>query len=886
MKTFGNIRKISIFVVLTLLCLCSVVDAKMENISQEATTPPSEVLDLVYHTSGNIATTFLNWGLMGGYADIPSGEWPRGSGHNYCAEIKYWMGATLPSGDTVVANTDDDFTPLINFASAADDYRIRLSTDESRYEYDPTDTVGIGLGKPAYGWRNFNLATNSLEYNQIYYPVDENFYNGGPIAQQESQYIMNDSRWGQTALGITVTQTVYQWNYEYNKDFLFVVLNIKNTSENDYTDFAFGLYCDFDVGGYYQGENGRLGDVVAYDTLENLAWTFDSDNYDAGWGAGTIAGRMGTRYLETPGGLGMTSFRTGIWDSLPDNDVGRYALINSERFDEPLPPNDQYYIQCTRGINLPSGAVVRVVYALVAGQTDEELIANSQIAQIVYTNHFITPEPPPGPQVFVTPGDNQVRIHWNNYPESVKDPMTGEVDFVGYRLYRSANRGSTWGVPNNNVAGELQSDWTPIAIFRKDETTGMINHTYVDSSLMNGWEYWYCVTSFDNGYPEFSIDPMQSDINAPENSKSSETAVPRTDPSGYVPIQETLQHEVAPGGLPSEGAVAVQLYDESALEGFEYKVSFEELFYGTFWHLINVTTGDTVLAYQTDQNSDTAASEIVEGLQVLVQDGSWEPREWVQTEFSSNDTTVALYFNAGSITEYYGYPKGGGVQFRPTYEIRFTNNGSTGYSWWDDVTPIELPFEVWNTTFGYQVMAEIGDQTDNAVWNPEDNDFIVIVNTPYDGSPHPEAFPYYHSWGFLLDPVLSGQTGDVFTMLGAPLNSADDTFTFTAPVINAAQASLDMEDIKVVPNPYIARAGWEYEEGERKIEFIHLPDDAIVRIYTLAGDLVVTLDNSDGSGTVPWNVESVNEQSVAPGVYYYHVESKYGQKIGKFAIIK
>ena len=747
----------------------------------------------------------------------------------------------------------------------------------------------MGLGKPAYGWRNFNLATNTLEYNQIYYPVDENFYDGGPIAQQESQYIMNDSRWGQTALGITVTQTVYQWNYEYNKDFLFVVLNIKNTSENDYTDFAFGLYCDFDVGGLLSGRKTVVW-MISWRTILRKTWPglFDRDNYDAGWGRQVLLPDVWVPvYLETPGGLGMTSFRTGIWDSLPDDDVGRYALINSERFDEPLSPNDQYYIQCTRGIDLPSGEVVRVVYALVAGQTDEELIANSQVAQIVYTNYFIGPEPPPGPQIFVTPGDNQVRIHWDNYPESVKDPMTGEVDFAGYRLYRSANRGSTWGIPNNNnVAGELQSDWIPMAIFRKDETTGMIKHTYVDTSLMNGWEYWYCVSSFDDGYDEYSIDPMESGINAPDNTTSAIAVTPRTDPSGYVSIQETLQHEVASGGIASEGAVAVQLYDESQLEGNNYAVVFEEDNYGTYWHLLNASTGDTLLAYQTDQNSDEAAAEIVEGIQVLVQDGDWEPREWVQTEFSSSDTTVALYSNLGPITEYYGYPIGGGVHFRSTYELRFTETGSEGYWWWDDWTPVELPFEVWNTTFGYQVLAEIGDLHEDGEWNPEYGDFIVIVDVPYDGYQHPEAFPYQHSWGFQLDPVLNGQTGDVYAIVGAPLNSADDSFTFTAPVINSAQASLDMEEIKVVPNPYIARAGWEYEEGERKIEFIHLPDDAVVRIYTLAGDLVVTLNNSDGSGTIPWNVESVNEQSVAPGVYFFHVESKYGQKIGKFAIIK
>jgi len=90
----------------------------------------------------------------------------------------------------------------------------------------------------------------------------------------------------------------------------------------------------------------------------------------------------------------------------------------------------------------------------------------------------------------------------------------------------------------------------------------------------------------------------------------------------------------------------------------------------------------------------------------------------------------------------------------------------------------------------------------------------------------------------------------------------------------------------VVPNPYIAHAEWENWADERRIEFIHLPDKATVRIYTLSGDLVVILDHDNGSGTAAWDIQSVNDQAVAPGIYYYHVDSPYGEKIGKFAIIK
>ncbi|HEQ99364.1 MAG TPA: T9SS type A sorting domain-containing protein [candidate division Zixibacteria bacterium] len=848
--------------------------------------PPSEVMDWVFHNKGNIVTTIFNWGLMGKYTDVPRGEWPKGSGNNYLAEIKYWMGATLPSGDTVVANTDEDFMPEPNFASSDNDIRIRLSTDQTRYEYDEFDTVGLGYSRPAYGWRTYNLETNAWEYNEIYNPASAEFFQGGPIALQESQYIMNDARDGSPALGLLITQTVYQWNFDYNQDYLFVVLNIKNVSANDYTDFAFGLYCDFDVGGYYLGENGRLGDLVDFNPDENLAWTYDEDNYDPGWGPSVVAGRMGTKYIETPGGLGMTSFRTGIWDSLPDNDQGRYALINSEQFDESLPPNDQYYIQCTRGINLPAGAVVRVVYALVAGQTDDKLIENARMAQVVYDNYFAGPEPPVQPVLKAVAGDHLVKLYWNNGAENSIDPMTGEQDFVGYKIYRSTNYGATWGELTFNADGSRGPNYIPLAEFRVDESTGLIPHTFIDSSLTNGFEYWYAVTAYDKGIDTIPLDPLESGKGRPGEDSSAVSVMPRTDPAGYWPIQNTIEHRVAEGGVMSEGEIFVEAFNQDVLTGREYKLVFSEDVYQTYWHLLDAFTGDTLLADQTDQTARLDAAEVVDGIQVLVQNGEKEPRDMVQTVFSTpGDTTVLLYQSLGSINDFYGVPCGGDMHFRSTYEIRFTETGSTGYWWWDDVTPVELPFEVWNTTFGYQVIAEIIDLEYDQEWDPQVGDFIVVVNQEYDGSPHPEAYPWQHTWAFRFDPGLAGQTGDVFTIYGAPLNSPDDEFYFAAPSIDEQLAARDLDSIRVVPNPYIAHAEWESRAGERRIEFIHLPDEATIRVYTLAGDLVVTLEH-EGSGTAEWNLESFNEQSIAPGIYYYHVESRFGSKIGKFAIIK
>ncbi|HEX7401522.1 MAG TPA: hypothetical protein VF369_05025, partial [candidate division Zixibacteria bacterium] len=312
------IKKISILLLSFLLFgFCLEADGKM----YQSQIPPSQMQDQITQNKGNIATTVQNWGQIGGqsYLGKPSGEWPKGSGHSYLAEIKYWMGAVKSDGDTVVANSDDDFMPLPSLIRGEESYLIHLSTDTSSYDYNPSDTVGLSVGKPAYGWRVYDTQTETWVYNRVW-TLSSGFVEAGPVSLQESHYRFNDANSGVAKLGLEMTQTIYQWNYSYNQDYLFVVLEIKNTSPIDYPDFAFGLYCDFDIGGIVPGtsENGRLGDLVAFDSSMNLAWTYDEDGYDPGWGPLVKTGIMGTKYIETPDDIGMTAFRTGRWEDLPD----------------------------------------------------------------------------------------------------------------------------------------------------------------------------------------------------------------------------------------------------------------------------------------------------------------------------------------------------------------------------------------------------------------------------------------------------------------------------------------------------------------------------------------------------------------------------------------
>ncbi|KPL06249.1 hypothetical protein AMJ86_09215, partial [bacterium SM23_57] len=104
--------------------------------------------------------------------------------------------------------------------------------------------------------------------------------------------------------------------------------------------------------------------------------------------------------------------------------------------------------------------------------------------------------------------------------------------------------------------------------------------------------------------------------------------------------------------------------------------------------------------------------------------------------------------------------------------------------------------------------------------------------------------------------------------------------------------------VYVVPNPFRQHSGLLGTGEELRMEFINIPALCTIRIYTLTGELVRTIEHDDGSGSKAWgSIERLDYQVnewmmyVTPGVYIYHVESHVtGQEgksyIGKFAIIK
>ncbi len=876
-----------------------------------ALSPGLFTLDQITHNKGNIVTTVDNYGYIGGYQyyGYPSGEWPRNSGHDYIGEIRYWMGAVTPEGDTLVANTYDDFQAMTMPVNGEDQYLIYLSTDHERYyDYDPTDLVGNATGNPAYGWRVWDPTSETYDFNQNWDALAADFAPGGPTSLQESHYRFNDVAEGaplfageSDSTGLELTHTIMQWNYCYNEDFLFVVLEITNTSTVDYSEFAFGLYIDIDVGGPDgTGENGRLNDMVAWDSTENLAWNYDVRGWDPGWGRNVPTGIMGTKTLEMPGGLGMTAFRSDDWAIITGiDDAGMFELINSEQFDESLPPTDQFYIQCTRGISLMADSTVRCVYALVAGDDEEDFRNNASMAQELYDNNFIGPQPPATPSLTVRAADRKVYLSWSDTSEVSLDPLSGEADFVGYKLYRSDNRGKTWGEPVYNTGNNcLTLDYQTIAQYAVTNPGDPIPHSYIDTGLYNGVEYWYCLAAFDHADTITGVDALQSGFGIAGEASNIVAVTPLADPAGFYDAASSVDHDYSGNGLPSAGSVAPIVFDQSELTGSDYQVVFEDTpdNEATVWHLINMTIGDTLLKDQEVLTGDPNLYEVVEGLRVVVTDGDRVPRSYGQTEFATADTTLAIGTVFGPpVATLYGDDSyvWGNEPYRNTYELRVTGD-STRASWlldwyYGSDIPYWVPFEVWNTSSNERVSLSVLDWGGTGIWDSSQE--LAIVDWPYDETTTvtDDAFPYHYGWMFSLDTdVYNPSVGDVLTMEGAPMNGPDDVFLFRPDGISAAAAGNELKDIRVVPNPYFGRYSALVETANQPsvITFNRLPVNCTIRIYSLAGDLVRTLENNDGDGAETWDLLSSSGQQVASGTYIFHVESDYGEHLGRFAIIK
>jgi hypothetical protein len=123
-------------------------------------------------------------------------------------------------------------------------------------------------------------------------------------------------------------------------------------------------------------------------------------------------------------------------------------------------------------------------------------------------------------------------------------------------------------------------------------------------------------------------------------------------------------------------------------------------------------------------------------------------------------------------------------------------------------------------------------------------------------------------------------------------------FTITPTVTGADVTEItgeDLDEIKVVPNPYVVFSAYEQANAFRRLMFTGLPSEGTISIYTVAGQFVqrVTYDESDlsGNGDLYWNMRTKENTDLASGLYLFYVDGVAGdglavKKLGKFVVIR
>ena len=179
------------------------------------------------------------------------------------------------------------------------------------------------------------------------------------------------------------------------------------------------------------------------------------------------------------------------------------------------------------------------------------------------------------------------------------------------------------------------------------------------------------------------------------------------------------------------------------------------------------------------------------------------------------------------------------------------------------------------------------------------SDRIILLESVGDTSmvtwnitPGPDNIPTQHA------PSM----GDTLSLYTTKPFSSSDIYEFVSqgPSFDQSQLNNLSNKIKVVPNPYIVASSWEGQNpyadgrGPRSLHFTHLPPQCKIQIFTLSGELVVTLfhNTSLDDGSYEWNMLTKENLDIAYGVYFFHVEPidnvnyDFKPQLGKFAVIK
>jgi hypothetical protein len=208
-----------------------------------------------------------------------------------------------------------------------------------------------------------------------------------------------------------------------------------------------------------------------------------------------------------------------------------------------------------------------------------------------------------------------------------------------------------------------------------------------------------------------------------------------------------------------------------------------------------------------------------------------------------------------------------------SHEPHYYRQGFNTTEWnWISGQTYEISDLVYYEGMLYRTNMAVSDDKPPNKWFDDDGDNI-------NDNVWQMLYPWNDDDSVIIEPYGWYQDGDAWVADLSTIGELDDN------------VDDDLDNISVVPNPYIVNSGYFNESaGNNLIRFTRLPSKCTISIYTISGEFVTRLHHDDPfSGNEWWNFgeNRSRDQEIAPGLYIYVVDTPSGEsKIGKFAIVR
>lgn len=215
----------------------------------------------------------------------------------------------------------------------------------------------------------------------------------------------------------------------------------------------------------------------------------------------------------------------------------------------------------------------------------------------------------------------------------------------------------------------------------------------------------------------------------------------------------------------------------------------------------------------------------------------------------------------------------GGIHYIPLAQFDLANNIKGNYKTLPEYAWFNLGSDNWE-----QLRKTIVEVDSFQYFDTGDTVNVFVDNNVINGLKYRYYIAAYDSGNGIIGPLENGASNNP-----AEMNN-------TVEVIpQAPMAKSSLNNVRVVPNPYIVAELWEQGLKDHQIQFTGLPSTATIQIFNSAGELIRKLEHNQTSSLTPsiciWDLKNRFNQLVAPGVYFYYISSPIGETKGKILIV-